>query len=316
MDRSTSRVIDLLKHLWRADRPLTATGLLMLVALVASVIGLAIDPRAITGAPAWLKPSKFAASIAIYTLTLAWVFTYLPGWRKTRRLVGWATAGLLVLELAIIDLQAARGTTSHFNVGTPLDAVLWVTMGLAIVAQTLTSLAVAVALWRQPFVDRALGWALRLGLAITILGASTGGLMTQPTAAQLAQARATDRLPVSGAHTVGAPDGGPGMPGTNWTLEHGDIRVPHFIGLHGLQALPLITLAFRRRPETTRVRLTIAAAASYGSLFGLLLWQALRGQALLQPDAATIAAFTAWAVLMIATVWLASVRGHLSAHAV
>ena len=34
----------------------------------------------IGGAPAWLKPAKFAASIAIYTLTLAWVFTYLPEW--------------------------------------------------------------------------------------------------------------------------------------------------------------------------------------------------------------------------------------------
>ena len=114
------------------------------------------------------------------------------------------------------------------------------TMGSAIVVQTLVGVAVAVALWRQTFADRALGWALRLGLAISIVGAAIGGLMTRPTDAQLAEARATGRMAVVGAHTVGAPDGGPGVPGTGWSREHGDLRVPHFLGLHAMQALPLL----------------------------------------------------------------------------
>src|SRR5687767_14661093 len=143
-------------RLWRSDRPLTAVGLLMLGALAASLAGIWLDPTMITGAPAWLKPAKFAASIAIYSLTLAWVFAYLPDWPRTRRIVGWTTAVVLVLELIIIDVQAWRGTSSHFNVGTLLDGVLFTVMGAAITVQTLTSVAVAVALWRQPFVDRAL----------------------------------------------------------------------------------------------------------------------------------------------------------------
>ena len=73
-----------------------------------------------------------------------------------RRIVGRTTAVVLIGELAIIALQAWRGTTSHFNVGTLLDGVLFTVMGIAIVVQTLTSIAVAVALWRQPFADRAL----------------------------------------------------------------------------------------------------------------------------------------------------------------
>jgi hypothetical protein len=281
-------------RLWRTDAPLTGTAILMLVILAGALLGIALDPRIITGAPAWLKPAKFAASIALYTLTLAWVFTYLPEWVKARRWLGRITAGTLLLEMAIIGLQAWRGTTSHFNVATSLDLTLWVVMGSAIVVQTLASIAVAVVLWRQTFHDRALGWALRLGLSISILGAGGAGFMTSPTSAQLADARAGHRMTVAGAHTVGAPDGGPGLPGTGWSREHGDLRVPHFFGLHAMQVIPLIALALRRR--AARFPLTLVAAASYTALFAILLSQALRGQALSQPDAATAAAILAWAV--------------------
>jgi len=280
------------------DAPLTATGLLMLAGLAAAVAGLWLDPRIITGAPAWLKPAKFAISTAIYTLTLAWMFTDLPDWVRTRRIVGWASAVILNIEVAAIYLQAWRGTTSHFNVGTPFDAVLFATMGLLIVMQLLASTAVAVALWRQRFGDAALGWALRLGMTISIIGASTGGLMTKPTAAQLADARATHRIAVAGAHTVGAPDGDPGLPGTGWSLSHGDLRVPHFLGLHAMQALPIVALLLMRRVEVPqrRVRLTLAAAGSYFTLFALLLAQALNGESIAAPSTAFVVAFALWAV--------------------
>jgi hypothetical protein len=268
-------------RLWQTDRPLVATGLVALALVPVSLAGLVLDPRVITGAPAWLKPLKFAMSIAVYTFTLAWVFTYLPDWRRTRRVVGRVTAAALILELILIDGQAMRGTTSHFNTATTFDLVVFSVMGLVITTQTVVSIAVAVALWRQRFEDAALGWALRLGMLLTIVGASTGGLMTQPTASQIAEARATHHLPISGAHTVGAPDGGPGLPLTGWSTSHGDIRVPHFIGLHALQALPLlllIALPRRRFSDTRRVQLTILAAAGYAGLFLLLLAQALAGR--------------------------------------
>ncbi len=295
----------------RAGSPvLTAGALLMCAALAASLIGMLVDPRTITGAPAWLKPAKFAVSTAIYMLTLAWIFTLLPDWPRMRRIVGWMTAGIFVLEVAIIDLQAWRGTTSHFNIGTALDGVLFAIMGTAIIVQTLTSVAVAVALWRQPFADRTMGWALRLGLAITIIGASTGGFMTRPTAEQLDDARVTGRMAIAGAHTVGAPDGGPGLPGTGWSLEHGDIRIPHFIGLHAMQLLPLLALALRRRrsTETARVRVMLTASASYVALFAILLWQALRGQSLVHPDGATMGVLIVWAIVTAAGAWFASTR--------
>jgi hypothetical protein len=307
MTRATRRLSNVLHDLWQTDAPLTAAGLLMLAALAAALAGLWLDPRTIGGAPAWLKPAKFGASTAIYMLTLAWLFRYLGGWPRLRRIVGWTTAAVLVMEVAIIDLQAWRGTASHFNVGTPLDAALFDIMGAGIFLQTAASIAVAVALWRERFADPALGWALRLGMTLSILGASTGGLMVTPTAAQLAEARAGRGMPVAGAHTVGAPDGGAGLPGTGWSVEHGDLRVPHFAGLHAVQALGLFALFVGSGWSVTRrVRLVLAVASSYTALFGLLLWQALRAQSIMQPDGITLIALTVWAMATAAAVYAAA----------
>src|SRR4051812_21865073 len=219
-----------LHRLWNASAPLTATGLLMLAVFAASLAGIAIDHRTILGAPLWLKPAKFAISTGVYAFTLAWIFTYLPDRPKLTSRVGWITAVVVVVEVAIIDLQAARGVTSHFNVGTPLDAILFGVMGNGILIAWIAAIVLTVALFRRRFDDEAFGWALRLGMLLTVIGQASGGLMTTPTKAQLEAARSS-RLTIAGAHTVGAPDGGPGVPIAGWSREHGDLRVPHFVGL-------------------------------------------------------------------------------------
>jgi hypothetical protein len=287
------------QRLWQASRPLTATGVLMLAAFAASLAAMAVSDSNILGMPAWLKPAKFAISTAVYALTLAWIFTHLPAPSRLTKVVGWVTSVVVVLEVAIIDLQAARGVTSHFNVATPLDAVLFSIMGTGILIAWFAAIALTVALFRQRFSDEAFGWALRLGLMITVLGQATGGLMTSPTAAQLAAAK-TARLTVAGAHTVGAADGGPGVPITGWSRDHGDLRVPHFVGLHAVQALPLafwliapLGSAIRRR------RAIVVVAAAYGALFAILLAQALNGQSFLDLHGGMAIAFGAWAAALM-----------------
>jgi hypothetical protein len=282
---ATARLTRFIGDLWHTDRPLTLTGLLMIGALGVFGVGLLVDPRTVGGAPVWLKPAKFAAS--------------------------------LIVEIVIIAAQAARGTTSHFNVGTPLDATLFAIMGVTIVVQTLLSIAVAVALWRQPFANAALGWALRLGLVITIAGASLGGVMTRPTGDQLAAARATGRMPLAGAHTIGAVDGGPGLPGTGWSVDHGDMRVPHFMGLHALQVLPIVAWLIQRRgwKAAATVRAVQSMAASYAALVSILVWQALRGQSLVRPDTLTLTALAVWAVATLVAITAASTLRNGVGHA-
>jgi hypothetical protein len=290
------------RSLWRSSPPLTVVGLGMLVVLAASLVGLAVDPRIITGAPAWLKPAKFAISSAIYALTIAWILSHVQDRPRLVGIVGWGTAIIITLEVALIDLQAAHGTTSHFNIGTPLDAAIFATMGVAILIAWGLAIALAVALFRHRFPDRALGWSLRMGMLITVLGSGMGGFMTQPTKTQLESARAAHRLPVAGAHTVGAADGGAGLPGTGWSREHGDLRVPHFVGLHAIQLVPLFAFLAGRRIASARKReqAALVAGVSYTTLFVILLVQALSGESVVAPAAATLATLGAWLMATIA----------------
>ena len=99
-----------------------------------------------------------------------------------------------------------------------------------------------------------------------------------------------------GAHSVGVEDGGPGLPVVGWSTVGGDLRIPHFVGLHALQVIPLIGWWLRRRNMTlrwgegSRLALLWTAGLGYLGLLVLLTWQALRGQSIIAPDTITLMA--------------------------
>jgi hypothetical protein len=289
----------LLARLRRAAPALTIVGFVMAADLVFCLIGLVVDRRVITGAPAWLKPAKFALSTMIACWSFAYCIASITIWPRFVRALDILLAAGLFLEIALIDMQAARGTTSHFNNGTHFDAMVYAVMGLSIACIWLSMLLLTIVLFRQPFAGSAWGWSLRLGMVLALFGTGSGGLMTMPSSRQLAEAHATGRMPIVGAHTVGAPDGGRGLPVTGWSVEHGDLRIAHFIGMHGLQVLPLLAwwIARRRLPQGTQRHLVFSLAASYLALFLLLLWQAFRGQPIVQPDRLTVESFALWLML-------------------
>jgi hypothetical protein len=292
---------------WAASAPLTALTGLMLVVLVVNLAGLALDPRTIGGEPAWLKPTKFAFSTALYAFSVAFVFQYLPEWPRLRTWTGGVIAVSLMLEIVLIDLQAFRGIASHFNVRTIGDATIFSVMGLSVACLWVASLGVAIVLVRQRFDDAAFGWLLRFGLAITVIGAALGGLMTRPTPAQMRELRAAHRIEVAGAHTVGALDGGPGYPLMHWSRQDGDLRVPHFVGLHALQVLPLLYLAIGRlsRSPKARSRIAVVSSLSYAALVAILLWEAMHGEPVFSPASTTLRLLGVWFGVTVAALVIA-----------
>jgi hypothetical protein len=289
-------------------RPLLWFVAAMLAVAAAAVALTFVDPRVLDGAPLWLKPLKFALSNALFAVTVAWLLGFVPGRARFTLRVGWVLALCLTLETALIVLQAARGVRSHFNIGTPLDIAIVSAMFLTIVMVMVFTVALAVALLRARLGDPALAWAIRAGLLITIAGASLGAIMTPPPRPAVIAAARAGRLPVLGAHTVGAPDGGPGIPLTHWSSTHGDLRVAHFLGLHAVQLLPLLAWLLARRgvPMRRRTRLIQTAAAAYASLIAILLWQALRAESVAAPSTMTLAALGGWIALTLAGVLLAA----------
>jgi len=84
-----------------------------------------------------------------------------------------------------------------------------------------------------------------------------------------------------------------------------------------MQVLPLLAflltrrLARRRLSTWQRLSLVWIAGISYGSLTVLVIWQALRGQAVLAPDGATLAVAGLWlgaTLLAVGVIVLANPR--------
>jgi hypothetical protein len=308
-------------------RPMMWTTGAMSALALASLIAIFADDRTLLGVPIWLKPFKFFVSLAIYNLTLAWLISLVRG--KGERIARWLGTVIAVasfLEMAVIAGQAARGRSSHFNAATPLDMALFGIMGVTIVMVWVATAWIALLLLRQRMPDRATALAIRLGLLIALGGLATGFLMTSPTGAQLAEMQGGAAPTMIGAHAVGVADGGAGIPLVNWSSEGGDLRVPHFVGMHALQAIPLFAfgLAWLSRRFAglagagRRARLVVAFAIAYGGLTAIVLWQALRGQSLIHPDALTfiaVAAVLATAAVVALTAARASVAPAGTTHA-
>ncbi|MFI7025973.1 hypothetical protein ACIBMZ_24980 [Micromonospora sp. NPDC049900] len=278
-------------------RPLLVFVSAMAVLAVVCAVGVFADPRVLTGAPIWLKPLKFSVSLMLYGATLAWMLTLLPRRSRVAEWAGTVIVAMGVVEMAIIVGQVLRGTTSHFNVSSPLNAALWQAMGIAINVLFVAHMVIGVAVLRRPIPDRVGRYAVGLGLGLTALGMLTAIPMTM-NGAESAVAG------IAGAHSVGVPDGGPGLPIVGWSTTGGDLRIPHFVGMHALQVLPALALLLGRLrsgrlDQRDQVRLLVVAGTAYGAGTLLLTWQALRGQPLLGPDALTLGAAAA---LLVATV--------------
>ena len=251
-----------LRILHRTNPVLSWSGWVSLGLAAGALVLLPLDSRLVTGAPVWLKPLKFGLSITAFTWTLGWLLADLPAavQRSVRR-ISWGVAVSMAVELSVLFVQAARGTTSHYNQTSLLNGMLFSLMGLFILLNTGLLVWATVLAWRhRPHGPAGYVWGLRLGLLLFVLGSVLGGAMVGLS-----------------RHTVGAPDGGPGLPGLGWSTRAGDLRIAHFLGLHALQVVPLLGWALSRWVPRRAARLTWAGALAYAALVAGLFGQALAG---------------------------------------
>lgn len=246
---------------------LAITGLAMLAAMIPTGWMALTDDRTLYDVGVWDKPLKFQLSTAMFLLMASWVFTRLPaGWRHSLagRYVIWAGIVATLFEVGYIAFQASRGQASHFNFSSGFTIAMYSLMGAGAVILTSTALVQGIGVLRHdagdpPAFRRALGW----GLVLTfVLGTFTGAYMS----GQLS------------GHWVGGPasDAG-GLPLLGWSTTAGDLRPPHFLGIHAAQVLPVAALALLALAPKQAGWLTTLAIVGYVALTAAVFWQAVSG---------------------------------------
>ncbi|HVU88074.1 MAG TPA: hypothetical protein VHD36_12215 [Pirellulales bacterium] len=263
-------MLSILREIDRRDRVLSRLGWFQVALLALMLLAMPLDQRTILGLNPWIKPAKFAASIAIYVWTLAWFLPYLSGPAWAKGLIRWGTVVTMITEIVCIAGQSLRGTPSHFNNTSAFNSAVFGIMGSMILFSTGLDVLLLVLFFRRHIMLPApYLWGIRTGIAGVILAAGIGLLMV-----------ARD------AHSVGGPDGGPGLPVLNWNTQHGDLRPAHAVALHALQILPLagfLVSRFRAQaPVSVQLATFGACLLVYATITGLLLNQALEGRPLLR----------------------------------
>jgi hypothetical protein len=267
-NQSRTKSYGLIREL-RARNPLLFDiGVAHLILLFMMMVIAPFDTRLVMGINPWIKPMKFAVSIAIYLLTMGWLLDELPLRENLKPLVSWTIAGTLVIEIVLITMQAARGVTSHFNNATAFDAAVFAVMGTSIAVNILVAAYVGLMFWKtEAAIPAPFLWGIRIGLTIFVLASLEGVVMVSQS-----------------AHSVGVSDGGQGLPFVNWSTRGGDLRIAHFFGIHALQALPLAGYLLSTRPAesltSNPVRLVQVGGAVYALLALLLFLWAMAGRPL------------------------------------
>jgi hypothetical protein len=270
MTASTRGAIPQLLHQARSGSPLLWQGALIFFIFFAIIYaGTFIDSRLLNGVSVWEKPAKFFLSLSLHMATLSWGLVLLPANHRHTRAIRGACIAILaaaVGEMIYITFQAARGEASHFNESTTIARLLYVAMGMG--AVTLSAVTGFIG-WRilkhapasPPAFATGLGFLLAGVLAILF-----GGYMSQ-----------------QGAHWVGGElSDATGLPFFHWSTTGGDLRVPHFFGLHIMQVLPVLGFLVGDFPSARARSLIGLGALIWVGLTFLTFFQAISGLPLIR----------------------------------
>ncbi len=253
-------MIDFLQQLKNRNESLFYYGLICLILSLIFIILTKISNTQVFNVNAWYKPFKFAFSTFLFVWAMAWYCYYLPNFNI--KLFNWSVIILLGFEIFYIAFQASKGQLSHYNISTPIYSALYSIMAIAASLVTLYTAYVGILFFTNSFPDlpNYYLWAIRLGIIIFVIFSFEGFAMGS-------------RL----NHSVGAVNDNSNWFIIGWSKTVGDLRVSHFIGMHALQVLPILSYYILKN-----TKLTIGLSIVYGILALLTLIQALQGKPLIK----------------------------------
>lgn len=216
----------LLLDLYRREHLLMRYSVAMCALLVVAAGLWLLDDRLVRDVNVWVKPMKFMASTCAFAATTAVFLALLPEPARSRRGVQamvWVLIGTSAFEVGYITWQGAWGQGSHYNVNSPVLAMMFGLMAAAAVGLTATQAYLAWVVkqsgltWGSPvFVQSVVAGLVLTFVLATVSGFMLGGLQ---------------------------PPAGQGWPIVGWHMAGGDARPAHFLGVHAHQILPMLGLA-------------------------------------------------------------------------
>lgn len=247
---------DFILQLKSRNEPLFYFGLFCLIASAVFFLMTKISSTQVYSVNAWYKPLKFSLSTFTLVWALAWYCHYLPSFNF--RVFNLTIIVLLGFEIIYIAIMASQGKTSHYNVSTPLYSTMFSLMAVAATVVTLYIAYVGLLFFINSFpaLPEYYVWAIRLGIVFFVIFAFGGFAMA-------------GRM----SHSVGLDNDNSDLFILGWSKVAGDLRVAHFIGMHAIQVLPLLSFYLLKN-----TKLTIAIGLLYGIFALFTFLQALNGK--------------------------------------
>ena len=228
----------------RIERICLLVGIALILAGCFHLVVFLIDGGPWEGPVSWRKPATFGLSFGLTLLTVAWVTSYLRIGDRARIVLLGVFAADCVVEVAGITVQAWRGVPSHFNMETPVNQAIAMTLaaGGAILIVVLVAFSVY-AFRGDPAQSPSMRLALRTGFATMLIALASGaGMIARGvTLVNTGQQQL--------AYQVG-----------------GFLKPLHGVSLHGLLVLPAVAWLVARTgwSEAARTRAVAVAAGGYG----------------------------------------------------
>ena len=177
------------------------------------------------GAVSFRKPASFGLSFGLTTIT----FGVVMGLVRTQTWLKWILLGTfslaMVVEVFLVTLQFWRGVPSHFNVATSFDANIFAMMGLTILLVILLIVGMTIVTFTRMKSTPVMRLGVKTGLILFLISSATGVFMIN---------HGNDLVLAGGEFSRAAVDRGPIIG------EHGNLKLPHAMTLHGIQILPLL----------------------------------------------------------------------------
>jgi hypothetical protein len=245
-------MLESLSSFWRRGRRVERAGYLVgALLLISGLIHLGI--LGITGGSwegplSFRKPTVFGLSFGVTLITIVWTASFLSLGERTRVVLLNTFTAACIVETALVSLQAWRGVPSHFNMETPVDALIARTLAAGGIGLVAIIVVLTFAAFRKnPTVPISVRFALQVGFLV-LCGAMAVG------AAMIAK----------GMMLVFA-----GTPAAAYATG-GALKPTHAVTMHAILVLPSIAwlVSFANWSEQRRLRMVKLASAGYVVLAG------------------------------------------------